>query len=896
MSLASGTRLGPYEIVAPIGAGGMGEVYRATDRNLKRSVAIKVMPASVAGDADRLARFQREAEVLAALNHPNIVTIFGVETSGDTAFLAMELVEGRALADAIPRGGLPLGQLLKIAIPVADAVAAAHQKGITHRDLKPANIMIGSGEHGGRVKVLDFGLAKLTLRQGSGQAGPSPGGEATNLMPTALATGEGRILGTVAYMSPEQAEGKAIDARSDLFSLGVILYELATGNRPFTGDTSISIISSIVKDTPKPLSEINPSLPRDLARIVRRALAKDPEKRYQTAKDLRNDLEELKASLDSGELTAESVRTGSPASNRKVQFWRNLAIGFGIIMTLVGVAVVLSMLRRGDTSTTPQTSAASIAMTALTSTGNAELGALSPDGKYVAYVQTEDGQQSVWVRQIASGSTVQIVAPTPGLAIWGLTIAPDASFVDFVRSREAARTFPMDLWRVPFLGGQPRKILDDVTSAPGWSPDGTQMAYAGRWLPSTYELIVAKADGSQPRVISSRNLPLQFVSLTRVTRPDFRPVWRPDGQAIVVFGNDHSRSRTASQLISVDVATGVPTELRDFNVAEHVNVGGSRAGMTLGRDGQSVTINLVESGPSQVVTVDLRNGDVTRLTNDLARYAGVSAAGDAIVTTRYLTTSGLWVADATGRNARQVGRDVPSGFAGLSWAGNTKLLYQAAMAGGAGVWSAEIAGGAPGLVVPGGAPVATTADGRMLVFSKPGNELWRADTDGSHAARIVVGFAADVAPDGSKMFYQSVQSGIQTVWVVDLAGGQPRQFATTTVSALSPPAVSRDGRHVVYVSEGAAVVMPVGGGEPIRRIPMRITPLRWTPDDRGLTHADASGTNLWVQPIDGGAPRQLTTFTDGKKIAGFAWSPDGKQLALARAVTTSDIVLLKGVR
>src|SRR5262245_59160439 len=280
VALTPGTRLGPFEIVSSIGAGGMGEVYRARDTKLNRDVAIKVLSGAVAHDPERRERFEREAQTIAALNHPNIVTIHAVEDTGDTAFIAMELVEGRALSEVIPRGGVPLGQLLKIAIPVVDAVVAAHQKGITHRDLKPANIMIGSGDQEGRVKVLDFGLAKLTSR--------SPNRETATVLPTALATGEGRILGTVAYMSPEQAEGKSIDARSDLFSLGVILYQMATGDRPFKGDTSVSIISSIVKDTPASLTEVNPALPRDLARIVRRAIAKDPEKRYQTAKDLRN--------------------------------------------------------------------------------------------------------------------------------------------------------------------------------------------------------------------------------------------------------------------------------------------------------------------------------------------------------------------------------------------------------------------------------------------------------------------------------------------------------------------------------------------------------------------------------------------------------------------------------
>ncbi len=312
--LAAGTRLGAYEILGPLGAGGMGEVYRARDARLQRDVALKVLPAIAAADPDRRERFTREAHAVAALNHPHIVTIHSVEDTGTNVFLTMELVEGRSLADVLPLSGLPLDQVLTIGIAVAQAMSAAHQKGITHRDLKPGNIMLGAGEHAGRIKVLDFGLAKVVEPQLEDRA---------TLLPTVAPgapqpiTAEGRILGTVAYMSPEQAEGRPIDGRSDLFSLGVVLYEMATGQRPFTGDTSVSVLSSIIKDTPRSVTDINPALPRDLARIIRRAIAKDPERRYQSAKDLRNDLEDLKASLDSGELATESM-TNRAASEPSV--------------------------------------------------------------------------------------------------------------------------------------------------------------------------------------------------------------------------------------------------------------------------------------------------------------------------------------------------------------------------------------------------------------------------------------------------------------------------------------------------------------------------------------------------------------------------------------------------
>ena len=321
MLFSAGARLGPYEILSPLGHGGMGEVYKARDSRLNRLVALKVLPDTAALDPERRDRFEREARAVAALNHPHIVTIHSVETVEGVPLLTMELVEGRALSEVIPKGGLALAEFLKIAIAVSEAVAAAHQKGITHRDLKPGNVMVGEREHDGRIKVLDFGLAKL--------ADASHDARARRPFRPPAATGEGRILGTAAYMSPEQAEGKPVDARSDLFSLGAMLYEMATGQRPFTGDTTISIISSIVKDTPKPITELNPSLPRDLGRIVRRALAKDPERRYQSAKDLRNDLEELKASIDSGGLPAPPGETASDRSTRPARRLREVEVGCG---------------------------------------------------------------------------------------------------------------------------------------------------------------------------------------------------------------------------------------------------------------------------------------------------------------------------------------------------------------------------------------------------------------------------------------------------------------------------------------------------------------------------------------------------------------------------------------
>jgi eukaryotic-like serine/threonine-protein kinase len=339
MPLDPGTRLGSYEIVSVLGIGGMGEVYRARDLRLQRDVALKALPDVAASDPERRERFRREALAVASLNHPHIVTIHSVEDAGSTVFLTMELVNGRSLAEALPAGGFPLERMLAIGIPVIEAVSAAHQKGITHRDLKPANIMLGEGDQAGRIKVLDFGLAKALHGDadvfGAGLAAALADSPTFTSLPK---TRQGVILGTAAYMSPEQAEGRPVDARTDLFSLGVILYEMATGRRPFTGDTSMSIVSSVLKDTPKLVTEINPALPAELNRIIRRALAKDPERRYQDARDLRNDLEELKAALDSGELVSRPA-AGLPV-RRDALSRIKLARTFAAVATALAVAAI----------------------------------------------------------------------------------------------------------------------------------------------------------------------------------------------------------------------------------------------------------------------------------------------------------------------------------------------------------------------------------------------------------------------------------------------------------------------------------------------------------------------------------------------------------------------------
>ncbi len=337
MTLLAGTRLGAYEILSPLGAGGMGEVYRAKDFRLGRDVAIKVLAETVAGDAERLARFEREARALAALNHPGIVTIFAVEEFAGTRFLAMELVEGDSLDTVIPSGGLPLDRFFDIATPLAEALSAAHERGIVHRDLKPGNVMVARD---GRVKVLDFGLARVEAPDSDPNLTSTPTESRVNL------TGEGQVFGTVAYMSPEQTRGGKVDARSDVFSLGVVLYQMLTGTRPFQGATAVDLISSILRDRPPSVTDLRTDVPPHLSRILRRCLEKDPRDRYQTSRDVYNELKGLRAETvpDSPASKVSSPSTGAAANVRSApgaSEWRRRAWLAVFAVILLGSAAYL---------------------------------------------------------------------------------------------------------------------------------------------------------------------------------------------------------------------------------------------------------------------------------------------------------------------------------------------------------------------------------------------------------------------------------------------------------------------------------------------------------------------------------------------------------------------------
>jgi serine/threonine protein kinase len=912
MSLSPGARLGSYDVVSLLGAGGMGEVYRVRDPRLHREVALKLLPDVAASDTDRRERFTREALAVAALNHPHIVTIHSVEDVGGSLFLTMELVEGRSLADAMPRAGLPLERVLTIAIAVADAISAAHQKGITHRDLKPGNIMLGEGEQAGRIKVLDFGLAKVVDAQ-FGAPGASMLATAAPAH-TAPITAEGRILGTVAYMSPEQAEGRAIDGRSDLFSLGVVLYEMATGQRPFAGDTNLSTLSSILKDIPKSVTDINPALPSELGRIIRRALAKDPERRYQTAKDLRNDLEDLKASLGSSEsplaaatsnvaasVTPPSEPSASPIPSSDTQVVVGLvkrhsrAFAVAATMLLLVAAAALYVLLRSDTQpASSQQAFADLQVTQLTTSGNAERPAISPDGRYVAYVQRDGDDQSLWIRQTATTNNVRIVPPERGVALFGATFTFDGTSVDFVRQANGA---PWEIWRVPFLGGTPRLLIANVASPISWAPDGKRIAFLRtQFSPAlSSQLFVANVDGGQERVLASQGASSPWISLVAPWRPSIPPAWSPDGRFIALAA---AGGPSGGQIVFVDSGTGS---------AQNIAVPSGTMGGVIWLDARSLVLNYPAQlgAPNQLIRQPYPAGPLSRLTNDPNDYVGISLSGDRrrLVTVRRDARMDLWVGDGGATTGSDVVQRAPSPMSvdRVAWAGD-RLLYSGIVGGKPAILKVTPGQTTPEDIVLEALAPAATSDGSTIVFvSSTDNtlDLWTADASGRRKTRLVPSVTAEqvaVTPDDRFVLFTSIAGGTVSIWMVSIEGGSPTKLADGFNAAVSP-----DGGSIAFIAQppGAVPTLLVCS-LPRCSSPRTIgralldAPVSWTPDGRGVAYANDG--NLWVQPISGGARRQLTRFTDGRLIRSFAWSRDGQRLAITRSTVTNDIVLFEGLR
>jgi serine/threonine protein kinase len=537
MGLESGVQLGPYEILAPIGAGGMGEVYRARDPRLNREVAIKVLPADRLADEGRRQRFLREARAAATLTHPHIVTIHEVESADGVDFLVMEYVRGKSLDALIPRTGLRLGETLRIGIAIADALAAAHARGIIHRDLKPANVVIGAD---GAVKVLDFGLAKLLHEENE----PSDPSAQTHVVEDL--TEAGQRMGTLAYMAPEQATGTPVDARADIFSFGAMLYEMATGQRAFAGKTATETLSAVLEKQPAPPSTLVPSLPHDLERTILRCLRKDPAKRFQTMADVRVDLAEIKEESDSSRTTPATTVRQQP---------RRLFAGTALLLLIaIGWAVWWWNTRAPSESTSAPSAPTERHLRRLTTAPGLQTDVtFSPDGRLIAYASDQGGNFDIWVQPVAGGGDPVQVTKSPAVDTepdW----SPDGTQLVFRSERDGG-----GLFLVSALGGPERRVAPFGVH-PKWSPDGSRILFS--MAPTGYNtgpLFVVGTDGSPPRRVLQ-----QFTDGAQVTTW----AWHPVGDRISLMAASVQTLDFAMYTIPLDggqpTVTTLPEPMRNL--------------------------------------------------------------------------------------------------------------------------------------------------------------------------------------------------------------------------------------------------------------------------------------------------------------------------------------------
>jgi Tol biopolymer transport system component len=879
----------------------MGEVYRAEDTRLHRVVALKTMSERLSSDAHAVERFEREARAAAALNHPNICTIYDVGT--DPPFIAMEMLEGESLQQRLLRGPLDVAAAVDITLALVDALDAAHGKGILHRDIKPANIFLTPRG----PKLLDFGLATSVPVAAVADA---PGRAPTQ----AKLTDEGTTMGTVAYMSPEQLRGQPLDARSDLFSLGIVMYEMVTGRPAFTGETSAVVAAAILQEMPVLPRHIREDVPQRLEDIVLKTLEKDPRDRTQTAGELRADLRRFRREVESGSTVVQTTVGHRPSSGGAIldrarpggaaavrpRRWAS-ALG-GVLLAAAAAGVGYVAWQRGGGPAAPAGALLqNVQVSQVTVSGNAWRPALSPDGRYVVYVRRERSGRSLRMRQIGTDRDVELVAADPERVLQAAAVTPDGAFVDFVRGEPGALT----LWRMPFLGGSPRRLIDRVSSPIGWSPDGRQLAFVRAGFDGASALILAAADGSNERELARRALPGQFLSFDSRGTPSaqgagIHPAWSPDGRTIALIGFGPVDGVVTRQAIFVDVASGAARSipLRDEASADGIE--------WLDRGRLIVSALGRNDAVAQLWLLSYPDGEWSRLTNDLANYAslGVSADRRSIVASRWDYRVGISVRDDASSEPVEVIPPSPAVGEDLGWAGDTLLYGQLSPADNVpSVWA--LRPGAPAgeeLVTNAYSPTATR-DGQTIVFSRVENNrrgIWRADRDGRGAVEIGTSAAGRVAltPDGLQALYLSLETGVQAAWITPMRGGTPRQL---TKVYTYQPVVSPDGTQVAFVSRSdenrpVLAVCTLPDCPAPRQIPLERGPiaLQWTPDGRELAYAVDS--NIWLQPLEGGAPRPLTRFPeDDVRIEDFEWTADGRRLAFSRSRMTWDIVLFRGV-
>jgi len=861
MALRSGTKLGPYDIQSPLGAGGMGEVYRARDTRLERDVAIKVLPEALADDADRLRRFEQEARTIAALNHPNILGIHDIGTHDGAPFLVSEFLEGQTLREKLESGPLPVRRAIEYALGIAQGLAAAHEKGIVHRDLKPENVFV---TRDGRVKVLDFGLAKLVR--------PEESHEAVVTL-TSPATLPGMVMGTVGYMSPEQVRGEPCDARADIFSFGAVFYEMLTGRRAFKRKTSAETMTAILREEPPELNDTGWQGPLALQRILVRCLEKNVERRFQSASDLAFAIESL-----SGTSTSKSAP--QPKSRRA---WLPWAIAAAL---LVGTAV-WEMVRPAAAPANPLEKAHFARVTDFESVE----AAVSPDGRFVAFVSDHDGPFDVWLTQVGTGRPTNLTqgkaGPLPG-PLRSVGFSGNGSEIWL-----GGGDVGMRLRLMPLTGGTLRNFLGEEAVNLAWSPDGERVVY--HTFGSGDPIFVADRDGANARRIFGDQPGVH----------NHFPTWSPDGRWIYfVHGTPATKEM---DLWRIDPSGRNPERLtqRNTDVAYPTPVG-NRTVFYVARDGDG-------SGP-WLWAFDLKRKDSRRASFGLEEYTSVEASADGrkLVATISNPVAGLWSVPILNRLAEE--QDVkpftvPTVRALAPRFGGASLFYLSSLGTGDGLWRlrdgqvTEVWKGADSALLE--TPAVSRDGGRVaIVLRRSGKrQLHVLSADGAQLQPIAEGIDVQGtscwSPDGKWIVTGGSGANGPGLFKIPLDGGP-------AVRVVAGPALnpvwSPDGSLIVYAGTNVRTFAPLLAVHPdgtsvelpkisVRRLGERV---RFLPDGKSLIYMQGllASQDFWLLDLASMKSRPLTRLENRATMRTFDITSDGKQIVFDRLRENSHVVMI----
>ena len=852
-------RIGPYEVLSRLGRGGMGVVYLARDSRLGRKVAIKILSPAIEGTSGVMDRLRREALTASALNHPNILTVYEFGEAEGEQYIVSEYVEGVSLRELI--GTLSPKQTTDYALQIGNALAAAHKAGIIHRDIKPENIMVRPD---GYVKVLDFGLAKATPLQGAGTT------SIQQRLEQGTATAPGMLIGTISYMSPEQLRGQEVDQRTDIWSWGIVLYEMLTGERPFRGETPSDVVAAVLK-----LELPIQAVPRSFSAVLSVALVKDRNARIAT-------MAEAVAELESAALRQES------GSRRNGPYKSRLNIRLRTGLYLLACSIVLASAWEVSRIIHPPRAGLKLSSPVrLTNTGNVVTQAISPEEDYVAFVITDGSGQSLRLKQISTGADRELIGAQKDKFV-GITFA--SGYIYFVMKDQSEEG---RLFRLPLIGGEPKLIADDVDSPVSFSPDGKRVVFVRR-LQDTTELMVMDLAGSTPTVMAHSGPNEYFWN---------KPLWSFDGNTIVMQVYNDSND---TMLFSIRVADGSRQRI------SQPTLGFVRSAAWLNHD----TLLVAEVQPpmsrAHLAEVLLTTGAKKDLLSDLSDYLTVDAAlqGQRVTALQRDRLSAIWIASLNGGESPHKLTTAGSRFYGISWSPSGKLISQSEVGGKTNLWLINSSTGAADPITEDDAvkmfPEASP-DGRYILFTSNRDgayHLWRMDADGRNATRLTSETFAEedgvFTPDSQSVIFARLENGQRRLWKAPVQGGA---LLPLTSNLARKPSVSPDGKFVACeywrqeTQSWTVALLDAKTGAAVRFFPEipagTGVRLRWTTDSKSLLYASSQAgvSNIWKQSLDDGIPEQMTHFED-EEIFFFALSPDGRFLACVRGRSVADVVLM----